>query len=57
MIKNLIQDTPDHKYYFRYHHSAGDSMDVMDPEMMDSNVVGIASILFIVADLETSLRG
>lgn len=32
-------------------------MDMMDPEDMDSNVVGIASLLYIVADLEVSLRG
>ena len=56
IIKNLIEDTPDHKFYFRYHHSAGDSMLIMNPDEMDSNVVGIAALLFIIADLETSLR-
>ena len=29
MIRNLIEDTPDGKYYFTYHHSAGDSMSMM----------------------------
>ena len=53
---NIVQDTPDHSYYFRYHHSAGDTMNVMDPDDMDSNVVGIAAFLYIIADLEQSLR-
>lgn len=56
MICNLIRDTPDSKFYFKYHHSAGDSMSIMNPDDMDSNVVGIASLLFILADLENSLR-
>lgn len=56
IICNLIKDTPDSKFYFKYHHSAGDSMTMMNPDDMDSNVVGIASLLFILADLETSLR-
>lgn len=56
MICNLIADTPDHKFYFKYHHSAGDSMSMMNPDDMDSNVVGIAALLYILADLETSLR-
>ena len=56
ILKNLIADTPDHKFYFKYHHSAGDSMSMMNPTEMDSNVVGIASFLFILADLDKSLR-
>ena len=28
--------------YFTYHHSGGDTMDVMDPDDMDDNVVMIA---------------
>lgn len=56
VICNLIEDTPDHKFYFTYHHSAGDSMLMMDANQMDSNVLGIASLLYILADLETSLR-
>ena len=31
IFKNLIADTPDHFFYFKYHHSAGDSMTMMDP--------------------------
>jgi carboxypeptidase Q len=32
ILKNLIADTPDHKFYFKYHHSAGDSMTMMNPD-------------------------
>lgn len=53
---NLIKDTPDHSYYFRYHHSAGDSMSMMNPDEMDSNVVGIAAFLYIIADLQQTVR-
>jgi carboxypeptidase Q len=55
-MKNLIRDTPTHDYYFAFHHSAGDSMTMMNPDEMDSNVLGIASVMYILADLETSLR-
>lgn len=56
IFKNLIADTPDHFFYFKYHHSAGDSMTMMDPEDLDSNVVGIAAFLFIIADLDKTVR-
>jgi hypothetical protein len=56
IFDNMIQDTPDHSYYFRYHHSAGDSMLMMDADDMDSNVVGIAAFLYIIADLENTVR-
>lgn len=52
---NLIQDTSDHQFYFTYHHSAGDSMTMMDPDLLDGNVLGIACMFFILADLETSI--
>jgi carboxypeptidase Q len=52
----LIADTPDHKFYFKYHHSAGDSMSMMNSDQMDLNVVGIASLLYILGDLDKSLR-
>lgn len=48
---NLIEDTPDHEYYFTYHHSAGDTMSIMDPDLLDGNVVGVAAMFFILADL------
>jgi len=56
MLNNIVQDTPDHQFYFKYHHSAGDSMSIMDPDDMDSNVAGIAAMLYIIADLDVSLR-
>lgn len=31
-------------------------MTMMDPDDLDSNVVGIASFLYIIADLETTVR-
>lgn len=56
IFNNYIQDTPDHSFYFKYHHSAGDSMTMMNPDDMDSNVVGIASFLYIIADYEKTVR-
>jgi carboxypeptidase Q len=56
IFNNYIQDTPDHEFYFRYHHSAGDSMLMMNADDLDSNVVGIAAFLFIIADLEQTVR-
>lgn len=52
---NLIEDTEDHSYYFAYHHSAGDSMWIMDPDHLDENVLGIAVMFYILADLEVSI--
>lgn len=52
---NLIQDTEDHRYYFTYHHSAGDSITMMSEEDLDSNVFGIASIFYLLASSEQSL--
>lgn len=56
MLRNLPKDTPDNQFYFRYHHSAGDSMSIMNPDEMDSNVLGIAGMLYILADLDKTLR-
>lgn len=53
---NIIKDSPSHDFYFKYHHTAGDSMTMMNPDDMDSNVVGIAAFLYIIADLETTVR-
>ncbi|EGR28606.1 plasma glutamate carboxypeptidase, putative [Ichthyophthirius multifiliis] len=49
MIRNIADDTKDNKYYFTYHHSAGDTMSIMDPDQLDQNVVGIASLVYLVA--------
>ena len=48
---NQIEDQTNHEYYFTYHHSAGDSMTIMDPDLLDGNVVGVAAMFFILADL------
>ena len=55
-MNNWVQDTPVRSNYYRYHHTAGDSMTIMNSDDMDSNVVGIAAFLFILADLEVSIR-
>ena len=52
---NLIEDSPDHHYYFKYHHSAGDTMSVLDPDLLDGNVVGIASIFYLLADQQNTI--
>ena len=51
VMRNLIRDTPDSEYYFTYHHSAGDSMNVLDPDHMDRNVAGIASMFYLIAEV------
>lgn len=55
-MANIVQDTKDHKYYFTYHHTAGDSMLVMNPDEMDSNVIGIAALFYILADLDVTIQ-
>lgn len=50
-MRNLVNESQDDKYYFTYHHSAGDSMNVLNPDDMDQNVVAIASLFYIIADL------
>ena len=54
-MANVIEDTPDHEYYFSYHHSAGDSMTMMNADDLDSNVVGLATLMFILADLNNTI--
>lgn len=54
-MKNMIEDTDDHRFYFTSHHSAGDTMSIMNPDDLDSNVVGIAALFYILADLDDSI--
>ncbi len=54
-MANMIKDTKDHEYYFSYHHSAGDSMMIMSPDELDSNVLGVACMFYILADLEQTI--
>jgi carboxypeptidase Q len=55
MLRNLIEDNESNDFYFTYHHSAGDSMYMMNPEDMDDNVIAIASIFYLIADLDKPL--
>ena len=52
MMANIVNDTPTGDFYFKYHHSAADSISMMNPDDMDSNIVAIASIMYLVADAE-----
>ena len=54
-MANVVLDNESHDYYFSYHHSAGDSMTVMDADDLDSNVVGLAAMMYILADLEHTI--
>jgi carboxypeptidase Q len=51
MMRNINVDTPDMQYYFTTHHTAADTMNVIDPQAMDRNVIGTASIFYILADV------
>jgi carboxypeptidase Q len=55
MMKNLIKDTPDESYYFTFHHSAGDTVSILDSNDLDSNVAAIAAMFYIIADSDTRL--
>lgn len=50
-MKNLVTDTPDNEFYFTYDHSAGDTVNVLNPDDMDRNVASIASMFYILADV------
>lgn len=55
VMANVVQDNASHDFYFQYHHSAGDSMTMMNPDNLDSNVVGVAAMFFILADLDDTI--
>lgn len=55
MMANSIQDNESHDYYFAYHHSAGDTMSVMNADDLDSNVLGVACMFYILADLDITI--
>ncbi|CAD8184848.1 unnamed protein product [Paramecium octaurelia] len=50
IMNNKIVDNETHDFYFTYHHTAGDSMWMMDADDMDDNVIAIASIMYLIAD-------
>lgn len=51
VVRNEIADDATRDYYFSYHHSAGDTVDVLNADDMDSNVGAIASLFYIIADM------
>jgi carboxypeptidase Q len=51
-MNNKIKDDETNDFYFKYHHSAGDSMLMMDPVDMDDNVIAIAAMMYMVAEFE-----
>ena len=42
MMRNIVEENETYDYYFTYHHSAGDSMYIMDKDDLDDNVRAIA---------------
>ena len=54
-MANVVQDNESHDFYFRFHHSAGDSMLMMNADDLDSNVVGLATMFYILADLDETI--
>jgi len=54
-MNNKVKDSSDKKFYFRYHHTAGDSMSVMNANEMNRNVMAISSMMYLIADLNEQL--
>lgn len=56
---NIIDNNPlNDNYdvdYFNYHHSAADTVSILDPTDMDSNVIGIAQVFYYIANLPSKL--
>lgn len=52
VMNNKIVDNDTHDFYFTYHHTAGDSMLMMNADDMDDNVIAIASIMYLIADYD-----
>lgn len=55
---NILDDPLSQTYndqYFYYHHSAADTISVLTQSAMDSNVIGIASMFYTIADLPEML--
>ena len=51
-MRNLVTDTPTDDHYFTYHHSAGDTMTIMNADDMDDNVFLIAGFFYVIADMD-----
>lgn len=50
-MANKVHDQPDQSFYFTYHHTAADSITMMNADDLDSNVLGISVLFYILADL------
>ncbi|CAD8164736.1 unnamed protein product [Paramecium octaurelia] len=55
VMNNQIVDNNTHDFYFTYHHTAGDSMLMMNADDMDDNVIAFASIMYLIADHDDSI--
>lgn len=42
LMRNKVEDGKNDEFYFKYHHSNGDSVSMMNADEMDSNVIAIA---------------
>lgn len=54
-FRNLVNETVDDQYYFSYHHSAGDTVSVLNSTMMDQNVEYIAKLIYLIADMNSTI--
>eukprot|EP00825_Cyclidium_porcatum_P016059 TRINITY_DN1922_c0_g1_i5.p1 TRINITY_DN1922_c0_g1~~TRINITY_DN1922_c0_g1_i5.p1 ORF type:complete len:274 (-),score=47.21 TRINITY_DN1922_c0_g1_i5:257-1078(-) len=54
-MNNLVQDSATHDFYFTFHHSQGDTMAIMNADDLDDNVIAIASMAYIIADMDQTL--
>jgi carboxypeptidase Q len=55
MMSNINSEAPNYEYYFTYHHTAADSMNIINPDFMDRNVIGTAAMFYLIADLPERL--
>lgn len=39
----------------QFHHTAGDSMTMLNPDELDSNVLGLAALFYIMADMDDTI--
>jgi len=48
--RNLVNETSNNEYYFTYHHSVGDSVSILNSDMMDQNVAAIAALAYLISN-------
>lgn len=49
-MSNIVKETPDSQEYFMTHHTAADTMTALNKDGMDRNVVGIAGLVYAIAN-------